>query len=76
LKELVATLARGLVREPARVRVRERTEPGRVVIELGVAPADRGRVIGREGRTAHALRTVLDALARREGRTCVLEILE
>jgi predicted RNA-binding protein YlqC (UPF0109 family) len=76
VKELVASLARGLVREPGRVRVRARTEAGRVVIELSVAPADRGRVIGREGRTAHALRTVLDAIARRDGRSCVLEILD
>ena len=76
MKDLVASLARGLVREPGRVRVHTRTEGGRVVIELEVAPGDRGRVIGREGRTAHALRTVLDALARRDGRSCVLEILD
>jgi predicted RNA-binding protein YlqC (UPF0109 family) len=75
LKELVATLARGLVREPDRVRVRERKESGRILIELEVAPGDRGRVIGREGRTAHALRTVLDAVARRGGCSCGLEIL-
>jgi len=76
VKELVTSLARGLVREPGHVRVRARTEAGRIVIELSVAPGDRGRVIGREGRTAQALRNVLDAVARRDGRSCVLEILD
>jgi predicted RNA-binding protein YlqC (UPF0109 family) len=76
VKELVTILARGLVREPGRVSVRERTDEGRVLLELSVAPAARGRVIGREGRTAHALRTLVGAVARRDGRSCVLEILE
>ena len=76
MRELVTTLARGLVRDPGRVRVREHEEEGRVVVELRVAPDDRGRVIGRAGRTAAALRTVLDAVARRNGRTCTLDILD
>ncbi len=76
MRELVALIARGLVREPARVRVREHVEPGRTVLELEVAPADRGRVIGREGRTAAALRTLVSALARRRGAACTLEILD
>jgi len=76
VRELVATLARGLVRDPGRVRVREHDEGERVVLELTVAPDDRGRVIGRSGRTASALRTVLDAVARRSGRACVLDILD
>jgi len=76
VKQLVSHLARGLVREPGRVRVFERIEHGRAVIELSVAPADRGRVIGREGRTVNALRTLLDALARRRGGSCVLEVID
>jgi predicted RNA-binding protein YlqC (UPF0109 family) len=76
LKRLVSHLARGLVREPGRVRVREHVEHGRTVIELEVAPADRGRVIGREGRTANAMRTLLDALARRRGGSAALEVLD
>ncbi len=76
MRDLVSLLARGLVREPARVRVRERTRPDLSVFELSVAPDDRGRVIGREGRTAGALRTLLQALARRRGRACRLEILD
>ena len=76
MKQLVSHLARGLVREPGRVRVLERVEHGRAVIELSVAPADRGRVIGREGRTVNALRTLLEALARRRGGSCVLEVID
>jgi predicted RNA-binding protein YlqC (UPF0109 family) len=76
VKQLVAHLARGLVREPGRVRVQEHVEHGRTVLELSVAPADRGRVIGREGRTANAMRTLLDALAERRGGSCVLEVLD
>ena len=76
MKNLVSHLARGLVREPDRVRVREHVEPGRTVLELSVAPSDLGRVIGREGRTADAMRTLLDALAERRGGACELEILD
>jgi predicted RNA-binding protein YlqC (UPF0109 family) len=76
VRELLLRLARGLVLEPGRVRVHEHVEDSRTVLELEVAPADRGRVIGREGRTASALRVLLEALARRRGRSCVLEILD
>jgi predicted RNA-binding protein YlqC (UPF0109 family) len=76
VKQLVSHLARGLVREPGRVRVREHVENDRIVIELSVAPADRGRVIGREGRTANAMRTLLDALAARQGRSVALEVVD
>jgi predicted RNA-binding protein YlqC (UPF0109 family) len=76
VRALVQQLARGLVREPGRVRVHEHVEPDRTVIELSVAQDDRGRVIGREGRTAAALRVLLEALARRRGGACVLEILD
>jgi uncharacterized protein len=76
LKELVVTFARFLVEDPDRVFVRERTEKSRLVLELSVAREDRGRVIGRGGRTAAALRTVLDAVAARRGQSCVLEILD
>ncbi len=76
MRRLVSHLARGLVREPGRVRVREHVEHGRTVIELEVAPPDRGRVIGREGRTANAMRTLLDALAERRGGSVALEVLD
>ena len=76
MKELVSTLVRGLVRAPRGVRVYERRDRGRVFVEVSVDPEDRGRVIGREGRTAQALRTLLSAVARERGETCQLEIID
>jgi predicted RNA-binding protein YlqC (UPF0109 family) len=77
MRELVSTLVRGLVREPDQVRVYEEDADGRLVFELLVAEGDRGRVIGREGRTVNALRTILAAVAReRGGGSCELEIID
>lgn len=76
MKELLAALARALVAEPERVAVHEQDERGRTLLALEVSPDDRGRVIGRGGRTAAALRTVLDAVAARRDRKCTLEILD
>jgi hypothetical protein len=56
--------------------VHEHVEHGRTVVEVSVAPGDRGRVIGRQGRTANAMRTLLDALAERRGGSVALEILD
>src|SRR4029078_490746 len=67
MRQLLEALARELVEEPGRVRVEEWTEDGVVHLDLEVAPDDRGRVIGRQGRTADALRTLLDAVGRRRG---------
>jgi predicted RNA-binding protein YlqC (UPF0109 family) len=75
VKELLLALARALVSQPARVRVREWTEEGVVHLDLEVSDEDRGRVIGRGGRTADALRTLLEAAGRRRGLTCDMEIL-
>jgi predicted RNA-binding protein YlqC (UPF0109 family) len=76
VRELVSTLVGGLVRDPGSIRVYERHVHGRLVIELSVHPEDRGRVIGRQGRTANALRTILAAVAGRHERSCSLEILD
>lgn len=76
MKELLAAFARALVHDPERVAVHEYEERGGTVLELEVSPEDRGRVIGRGGRTAAALRTLLQAVAAREGRRCALEILD
>jgi predicted RNA-binding protein YlqC (UPF0109 family) len=74
--ELVEYLARRLVDEPDAVRVEELERDGDLVIELYVAKDDVGKVIGRQGRIARALRTVVRAsAARRSGRT-LLEIVE
>jgi len=75
MKALLEALARGLVDDPGRVRVRERADEGFVRLDLEVSAEDRGHVIGRGGRTADALRTLLDAVARRDERDCRLEIL-
>jgi predicted RNA-binding protein YlqC (UPF0109 family) len=73
--ELVEYLARRLVDEPDAVRVEELDRDGDLVIELHVAKDDVGKVIGRQGRIARALRTVVRAsAARRSGRT-LLEIV-
>lgn len=76
MRDLALRLVRGLVHDADRVHVRERHEGERVLLEVGVDPDDRGRVIGRGGRTADALRTVLDAVARRRGGSCRVEILD
>ena len=75
MKDLLALFAQGLVKDAGRVCVRERSEDGGVSFEIEVAPADRGRVIGRGGRTVEALRTVMQAVAARRGQTCSLEVL-
>lgn len=76
MRDLVALIARGLVREPGRVRVSAHEAGERMVLELSVAPGDRGRVIGREGRTATALRTLVAAVSKQRGRDVSLEILD
>ena len=76
MKSLLETLARELVDEPGLVSVTQWDEEDGVYLELEVAPEDRGLVIGKRGRTADALRTVLDAVARRRGTSCDMEIVD
>ena len=75
MKVLLETLARGLVADPSRVRVKEWTEDDVVHLDLQVSSEDRGRVIGRRGRTADALRTILQAVAERRGTECDMEVV-
>jgi uncharacterized protein len=74
--ELVEYLARRLVEKPGDVRVEEVEDGGDLVIRLRVAEEDVGRVIGRGGRIARALRTVVRACGANEDRRVVLEIAE
>jgi predicted RNA-binding protein YlqC (UPF0109 family) len=74
--ELVEYLARRLVEKPGEVQVEEDEENGDLVIRLRVAPEDVGRVIGRGGRIARALRSVVRACGAREDRRVLLEIGE
>jgi hypothetical protein len=76
MKEIVDYIARQLVDEPDRVEVKQIEGERTTVIELRVAPEDLGRVIGREGRTAKAMRAILNAAATQEQKRAVLEILE
>ena len=77
MKELLESAGpRSWSTSPARVHVEEWTEDGIVHLDLEVAPSDRGRVIGRQGRTADALRTVLEAVGRRKGIDCDMEIVD
>jgi uncharacterized protein len=74
--ELLEDLARRLVDDPDAVRVEEVEEDGVLLLRLHVAEADRGKVIGRQGRIARALRTVVRAGSAREHRRVQLEIVD
>ena len=74
MKHLLATLAEELVDDPAGVKVREREKDGVLELELSVGGDDRGRVIGQRGRTAGAIRTLLEAVAARRGVRCEVDI--
>ena len=76
MAELLAWLAKQLVDDPDAVRVEEVERDDGTVLELYVAPEDRGKVIGRQGRLARALRTIVRASAARSRRRVVLEIVE
>jgi uncharacterized protein len=76
LGAMVATLARGLVDNPDRVEVREEQDGGTRVISLYVAEEDLGQVIGRGGRIARALRTVLRAASMSRGERATLDIVD
>ena len=76
MAELLEDLARRLVDEPDAVRVEQVEDDGVLVLRLHVAEADRGKVIGRQGRIARALRTVVRAGAAREHRRVQLEIVD
>jgi uncharacterized protein len=76
LQELVKFLAEALVDAPAEVTVEEMEEDGASVFELTVAEEDLGKVIGKQGRTARALRTILSAAASKVRTRALLEILE
>ena len=76
MAEIVEYLARRLVDEPDAVRVEEVDREGDTVLQLYVAPDDVGKVIGRQGRIARALRAVVRAGGARERRRLILEIAD
>ena len=76
MRDLVEFLARSLVEDPDAVSVEEVEENGDIVLEVSVADDDLGRVIGRGGRVANALRTIAKAAATRAETRVMVEILE
>ena len=76
MTEIVEYLAKHLVDEPDAVHVEEVERDGAVVLQLHVAPDDVGKVIGRQGRIARALRTIVRASAARRDHRVLLEIVE
>ena len=75
IQELVEFVAKSLVDEPEEVRVNKLSSVHSTIYELRVAPDDMGRVIGKKGRVANALRTLLRIAATREGKRAILEIV-
>jgi len=76
IKDIVSFIAKALVDRPEEVRVNEVEGEQTSVIELRVAKEDMGKVIGKQGRTARAIRTVLNAAATKARKRTVLEIVE
>jgi predicted RNA-binding protein YlqC (UPF0109 family) len=76
MKQLVEDIAKALVDSPGEVVVREVDGEQATLIELRVAPADVGKVIGKQGRTARSIRTLLNAVGMKLNRRFTLEILE
>lgn len=75
MKELVEIIAKSLVDNPNEVKVNEIINDNSVTIELKVAPEDMGKVIGKQGRIAKAIRTVVKAAAIKEEKRVVVEII-
>ena len=76
MKELVEVIAKSLVDYPDEVQVTETENDKAVVLELKVAQSDMGKVIGKQGRIAKAIRTVVKAAASKEDRNVIVEIMQ
>ena len=75
MKELVEVIAKALVDHPEEVSVNEKNEGRTIVLELQVAPSDMGKVIGKQGRIAKAIRSVVKAAASKEDKKVVVDIM-
>lgn len=76
MKELIEYIAKSLVDHPDQVEVREYGNGDRVRLELSVAQEDMGRVIGKGGKVANSIRTLLRVAAEREGKQATLDVIE
>ena len=74
MKELVEVIAKALVDNPDEVSVTESVKDGDIVVELTVASSDMGKVIGKQGRIAKAIRSVVKAAASKEDKKVIVEI--
>ncbi len=74
MKELIEYIAKSLVDDPSQVEVVETRRSGTVILSLLVAPEDKGRVIGRHGRVANSMRSLLRVMGSRQGKRVNLEI--
>lgn len=76
VKELIEYIAKALVDHPEQVRVEEVAGARSVIYELHVAPSDMGRVIGKNGRVANAMRSLVRVASVQSGKRAILEIVE
>ncbi len=76
MKELLEVIAKNLVEHPEAVQVTERAGDRACILELKVAPEDMGKVIGKQGRIAKAIRTVVKAAAIHEDKKIIVEIMQ
>ena len=76
LKELISVMAKALVDKPDEVEIKEIEGDVTTILELKVAEDDLGKVIGKQGKTAHAMRAILNATATKLKKRAVLEIIE
>ena len=76
MKELVEVIAKSLVEHPDEVGVTETENEKTILVELRVAPSDMGKVIGKQGRIAKAIRSVVKAASSKEEKKVVVEILQ
>jgi hypothetical protein len=76
MKDLIALISKSLVNRPEQVDVKEITGESAIIVELRVAKEDLGKVIGRQGATANAMRTILNAASARIPKRSTLEIIE
>ncbi|OOB77568.1 MAG: hypothetical protein BEN18_01855 [Epulopiscium sp. Nuni2H_MBin001] len=76
MKQLVETIAKELVDFPDKVEITEREEERAIILELQVAPEDMGKVIGKQGRVAKAIRSIIKSASQASVKKYVLEIME
>ncbi len=76
IKELIEYMAKSLVDHPDEVRIEEISGARSIIYELHVAPSDMGRVIGKDGRVANAMRSLVRVAATQSGKRAILEIVE